>query len=80
MGDLEHYKTNLDLESLSLGVQANAIYEDRYMLGTSFARPCIAKALVEVALETGAEFISHGATGKGNDQVHKGNWSARKIT
>jgi len=51
------------------GVQANAIYEDRYMLGTSFARPCIAKALVDVALETGAEFISHGATGKGNDQI-----------
>jgi len=51
------------------GVQANAIYEDRYMLGTSFARPCIAKALIAVAVETGAQFISHGATGKGNDQI-----------
>lgn len=51
------------------GVQANAIYEDRYMLGTSFARPCIAKALVDVAIETGAQYISHGATGKGNDQI-----------
>ena len=39
------------------------------MLGTSFARPCIAKALVDVAIETGAQYISHGATGKGNDQV-----------
>lgn len=50
-------------------VQANAIYEDRYLLGTSLARPCIAKGLVETAIAEGAGYISHGATGKGNDQV-----------
>lgn len=50
-------------------VQANAVYEDRYLLGTSLARPCIARRLVEIARREGAQFISHGATGKGNDQV-----------
>ncbi len=49
--------------------QANAIYENMYLLGTSIARPLIAKRLVEVAQEENAEFICHGATGKGNDQV-----------
>ena len=49
--------------------RANAIYEGEYLLGTSIARPLIAKRLVEIAQETGAEAISHGATGKGNDQV-----------
>ncbi len=49
--------------------RANAIYEGEYLLGTSIARPLIAKRLVEIATETGAEAISHGATGKGNDQV-----------
>ncbi|MDE0443942.1 MAG: argininosuccinate synthase [Gammaproteobacteria bacterium] len=48
---------------------ANAIYEGEYLLGTSIARPLIAKRLVEVAAETGAGAIAHGATGKGNDQV-----------
>ena len=48
---------------------ANAIYEGEYLLGTSIARPLIAKRLVEIAAETGADAISHGATGKGNDQV-----------
>ena len=48
---------------------ANAIYEGEYLLGTSIARPLIAKRLVEVAAETGADAIAHGATGKGNDQV-----------
>ena len=48
---------------------ANAIYEGEYLLGTSIARPLIAKRLVEVAAETGANAIAHGATGKGNDQV-----------
>eukprot|EP00914_Ancora_sagittata_P018744 GHVO01037118.1.p3 GENE.GHVO01037118.1~~GHVO01037118.1.p3 ORF type:complete len:144 (-),score=24.39 GHVO01037118.1:842-1273(-) len=52
-----------------LGVQANAIYEDRYLLGTAFARPCIARGLVEAAKAEGAQYISHGATGKGNDQI-----------
>ena len=49
--------------------RANAIYEGEYLLGTSIARPLIAKRLIEIAKETGAEAISHGATGKGNDQV-----------
>ena len=49
--------------------RANAIYEGEYLLGTSIARPLIAKRLVEIADETGSNTISHGATGKGNDQV-----------
>jgi len=49
--------------------RANAIYEGEYLLGTSIARPLIAKRLVEIANATGADAISHGATGKGNDQV-----------
>jgi argininosuccinate synthase len=49
--------------------RANAVYEGQYLLGTSIARPLIAKRLVEVAKETGADAIAHGATGKGNDQV-----------
>uniref|UniRef100_U3ITA4 Argininosuccinate synthase n=1 Tax=Anas platyrhynchos platyrhynchos TaxID=8840 RepID=U3ITA4_ANAPP len=50
-------------------VQANAVYEDRYLLGTALARPCIAQGLVEVAQKEGAQHVAHGATGKGNDQV-----------
>jgi argininosuccinate synthase len=49
--------------------RANAIYEGEYLLGTSIARPLISKRLIEIAKETGADAISHGATGKGNDQV-----------
>ncbi|MDD2801195.1 MAG: argininosuccinate synthase [Methylobacter sp.] len=49
--------------------RANTIYEGEYLLGTSIARPLIAKRLIEIANETGATAISHGATGKGNDQV-----------
>ena len=49
--------------------QANALYEGRYLLGTSIARPCISKGIVDVALKEGADAIAHGATGKGNDQV-----------
>jgi argininosuccinate synthase len=49
--------------------RANTVYEGEYLLGTSIARPLIAKRLIEIANETGAEAISHGATGKGNDQV-----------
>ncbi|KDE40698.1 MAG: argininosuccinate synthase [Nitrincola lacisaponensis] len=49
--------------------RANAIYEGEYLLGTSIARPLIAKRLIEIANATGADAISHGATGKGNDQV-----------
>jgi argininosuccinate synthase len=50
-------------------LRANAVYEGEYLLGTSIARPLIARRLVEIAAETGADAISHGATGKGNDQV-----------
>ncbi|KAI1849508.1 hypothetical protein JX265_012759 [Neoarthrinium moseri] len=50
-------------------VQCNAIYEDRYLLGTSLARPVIAKAQVQVAERYNCQFLSHGCTGKGNDQV-----------
>ena len=49
--------------------RANALYEGEYLLGTSIARPLIAKRLVEIAEETGADAVAHGATGKGNDQV-----------
>ena len=50
-------------------VRANAVYEGLYLLGTSIARPLISKRLVEIAHETGADAVAHGATGKGNDQV-----------
>ncbi|MCI8500230.1 MAG: argininosuccinate synthase [Clostridia bacterium] len=50
-------------------VQAGAVYEEKYLLGTSFARPVIAKAIVEIAQKEGADAICHGCTGKGNDQV-----------
>ena len=50
-------------------MQANAIYEGTYLLGTSIARPLIAKRMVDIAIDEGAEAICHGATGKGNDQV-----------
>ena len=49
--------------------RANTVYEGEYLLGTSIARPLIAKRLVEIAAESGAEAVAHGATGKGNDQV-----------
>lgn len=50
-------------------LQAGAVYEDKYLLGTSFARPVIAKRIVEIAKKEGADAICHGCTGKGNDQV-----------
>eukprot|EP00547_Thalassionema_nitzschioides_P001826 CAMPEP_0194221802 /NCGR_PEP_ID=MMETSP0156-20130528/31374_1 /TAXON_ID=33649 /ORGANISM="Thalassionema nitzschioides, Strain L26-B" /LENGTH=418 /DNA_ID=CAMNT_0038952333 /DNA_START=162 /DNA_END=1418 /DNA_ORIENTATION=- len=50
-------------------IKCNAIYESRYLLGTSIARPCIAKEMIRIANEEGAQYIAHGATGKGNDQV-----------
>jgi len=49
--------------------RCNTIYEGEYLLGTAIARPLIAKHLIEIAQQTGADAISHGATGKGNDQV-----------
>src|SRR5258705_8348342 len=50
-------------------VRAGGVYEDKYLLGTSIARPLLAKRQVEVALATGCDALSHGCTGKGNDQV-----------
>src|ERR1700736_6464210 len=50
-------------------LKAGAVYEHKYLLGTSMARPVIAKRQAEIALETGADAVSHGCTGKGNDQV-----------
>src|SRR3546814_12793635 len=49
--------------------RANALYEGQYLLGTSIARPLIAKRQIEIARATGADAVAHGATGKGNDQV-----------
>ena len=73
MGVEEIYIEDLREEFVSEYVfpmfRANAIYEGEYLLGTSIARPLIAKRLVEIAAETGADAISHGATGKGKDQV-----------
>mmetsp|Transcript_3156 Transcript_3156/g.8545 ORF Transcript_3156/g.8545 Transcript_3156/m.8545 type:complete len:419 (-) Transcript_3156:28-1284(-) len=51
------------------GIRANAVYDGRYLMGTSYARPCISRKLVEVARREGCKYISHGATGKGNDAV-----------
>ncbi|MGB9731250.1 MULTISPECIES: argininosuccinate synthase [Calditerrivibrio] len=50
-------------------IKFNAVYEGRYLMGTSLARPVIAKGMVDIARKTGAKYIAHGATGKGNDQV-----------
>ncbi len=73
MGVKEIYIDDLTEEFVSDFVypmfHANTVYEGEYLLGTSIARPLIAKRLIEIAKETGADTISHGATGKGNDQV-----------
>lgn len=57
-------------------VQANAVYEDRYLLGTAVARPCIGRSQVAIARREGAQFVSHGATGKVNqppdERLHSG--------
>lgn len=66
---VEDLKTEFITDFIFPAVQANAIYESRYLLGTSLARPCIARRQVEIALRENAQFVSHGATGKGNDQV-----------
>ncbi len=60
---------SLSRTSSARRIKAGAIYEGKYLLGTSFARPLIAKRLVEIAEREGADAICHGATGKGNDQV-----------
>lgn len=51
-------------------IQSSALYEDRYLLGTSLARPCIARKQVEIAKREGAKYVSHGATGKVRRRVH----------
>jgi argininosuccinate synthase len=56
-------------ETVFTAIQCNAIYEDRYLLGTALARPIIARAQVRVAEKYNCEYVSHGCTGKGNDQV-----------
>ena len=66
---VEDVKDEFVSEYIYKGVKANAVYEGKYLLGTSFARPLIAKKLVEVAHKEGAKYICHGCTGKGNDQV-----------
>ncbi len=66
---VEDLKKEFVTDFIFPAIQANAIYENRYLLGTSLARPVIAKKQIEVAFREGAEYVSHGATGKGNDQV-----------
>ena len=73
LGVKEIYIENLEEEFVRDYVfpmfRANTVYEGEYLLGTSIARPLIAKRMIEIANETGADAISHGATGKGNDQI-----------
>lgn len=66
---VEDLKREFVTDFIFPAIQANAIYENRYLLGTSLARPCIARRQIELARREGAQFVSHGATGKGNDQV-----------
>lgn len=66
---IEDLKEEFIKEYVYPTVQAGAVYENRYMLGTSFARPIIAKRIAEIAIKEGADAICHGCTGKGNDQV-----------
>ena len=66
---IEHLTEEFITDYVFPTVQAGAIYENRYMLGTSFARPIIAKRIAEIAIAEGADAICHGCTGKGNDQV-----------
>lgn len=66
---IEDLREEFVTEYVFQAIKANAIYENRYLLGTSLARPVIAKKQVEIALAEGADAVCHGATGKGNDQV-----------
>jgi len=66
---IEDLKKEFVTDYIFKAVKANAVYEDRYLLGTALARPLIAKKQIEAAIEYGADFVAHGATGKGNDQV-----------
>jgi argininosuccinate synthase len=66
---VEDLKEELVADYIFPAMQANALYEGRYLLGTSIARPLIAKRHIEIAIKEGTTYVSHGATGKGNDQV-----------
>ncbi len=66
---VEDLKSEFVVDYVYAALQGNAIYEQRYLLGTSLARPVIAKRQIEVAQREGADYVAHGATGKGNDQV-----------
>ena len=66
---VEDLRENFIIDYVWPSIRGGLIYEDRYLLGTSLARPCIASGLVRAAIRENANFISHGATGKGNDQV-----------
>lgn len=66
---IEDLKEELVTGYIFPAIKANAIYENRYLLGTALARPLIAKRQIEIAEKEGAQWVSHGATGKGNDQV-----------
>ncbi|MCX7695252.1 MAG: argininosuccinate synthase [Caloramator sp.] len=66
---IEEARREFAYEYLSRAIKARAMYEGKYLLGTSFARPLITKKLVEIAEKEGAKYIAHGCTGKGNDQV-----------
>jgi argininosuccinate synthase len=66
---IENLQEEFVTDYLYKGIKAGAVYEGKYLLGTSFARPLMAKRLVEIAHKEGAKYIAHGCTGKGNDQV-----------
>ena len=66
---IEDLKREFVTDFIFPAIKANAIYEGRYLLGTSLARPLIAKRQMEIAAKENAKYVSHGATGKGNDQV-----------
>ncbi len=66
---IEDLKKEFVTDYIFKAIKANAVYEDRYLLGTALARPLIAKKQIEAAIEYGADYVAHGATGKGNDQV-----------
>src|SRR3989344_4288271 len=66
---IEDLKEEFVVDFIFPAIRANAVYEGRYLLGTSLARPLIAKKQIEIVAKEKAEFVSHGATGKGNDQV-----------
>ncbi|MDF2880717.1 MAG: argininosuccinate synthase [Clostridiaceae bacterium] len=66
---IENVKEEFVKEYLFKAIKSGAVYEDKYLLGTSYARPLIAKKLVEIAHKENAKYICHGCTGKGNDQV-----------